>query len=228
LPRADAFTKCCIRLSDGSTYHSIKSVNIEKFKFFLTLLLLIILLNYLNLLTVITLLYLPLWINMLQSSLSLLILNLQTLGLLLPSITLNMLVNLSNVSGLSLILVMISNTFVQPLIIITLLLPKRKEITFPTSSQPMLQTHKILNTVNVLLHPESLPAVPTYTDLSSLCQSFDKFFCDKVTDLHANFLLKLLMPFLALVLFTIPQICYTFCLPLWKKSLNYLLKILLL
>jgi hypothetical protein len=51
-------------------------------------------------------------------------------------------------------------------------------------------SRKLWNTVNVLLHRKSPPVLPTYTDLSSLCQSFAKFFCDKVTDLHAKLLAK--------------------------------------
>jgi hypothetical protein len=48
---------------------------------------------------------------------------------------------------------------------------------------------KLWNTVNSLLHCKP-PVLPSYTDLSSLCQSFAKFFCDKVTDLHAKLLAK--------------------------------------
>jgi hypothetical protein len=41
-----------------------------------------------------------------------------------------------------------------------------------------------------ILHRKPPPVLPSYTDLSSLCQSFAKFFCDKVTDLHAKLLAK--------------------------------------
>jgi hypothetical protein len=49
---------------------------------------------------------------------------------------------------------------------------------------------KLWNTVNSLLHRKPPPVLPSYTDPSSLCQSFAKFFCDKVTDLHAKLLAK--------------------------------------